>query len=126
MVSPRCSPPLRSIRLFMRYGEQLPAAHDLTSLRVIACTGEPLNPEAWHWAQTYLAGDGKWGYVVDNWWQTELGRPTLGTPATMPYRTGKAGIPAGRSQPPMWSIPKATLSALMSVAAWFSRRHSLT
>ena len=82
-----------AIRMFMRYGEQLPAAHDLTSLRVIACAGEPLNPEAWRWAQTYLAGDGKWGYVVDNWWQTELGGPTLGTPVTMPYRTGKAGIP---------------------------------
>jgi acetyl-CoA synthetase len=79
--------------MFMRYGEHLPAAHDLTSLRVIACAGEPLNPEAWHWAQTYLAGDGKWGYVVDNWWQTELAGPTLGTPVTMPYRTGKAGIP---------------------------------
>ena len=82
-----------AIRMFMRYGEHLPAAHDLTSLRVIACAGEPLNPEAWRWAQTYLAGDGKWGYVVDNWWQTELGGPTLGTPVTMPYRTGKAGIP---------------------------------
>jgi len=82
-----------AIRMFMRYGEHLPAAHDLTSLRVIACAGEPLNPEAWHWAQTYLAGDGKWGYVIDNWWQTELGGPTLGTPVTMPYRTGKAGIP---------------------------------
>ncbi len=82
-----------AIRMFMRYGEHLPAAHDLTSLRVIACAGEPLNPEAWHWAQTYLAGDGKWGYVVDNWWQTELAGPTLGTPVTMPYRTGKAGIP---------------------------------
>jgi len=82
-----------AIRMFMRYGEQHPAAHDLTSLRVIACAGEPLNPEAWHWAQTYLAGDGKWGYVVDNWWQTELAGPTLGTPVTMPYRTGKAGIP---------------------------------
>jgi acetyl-CoA synthetase len=82
-----------AIRMFMRYGEQLPAAHDLTSLRVIACAGEPLNPEAWHWAQTYLAGDGKWGYVVDNWWQSELGGPTLGTPITMPHRTGKAGIP---------------------------------
>jgi acetyl-CoA synthetase len=82
-----------AIRMFMRYGEQLPSAHDLTSLRVIACAGEPLNPEAWRWAQTYLAGDGKWGYVVDNWWQTELAGPTLGTPVTMPYRHGKAGIP---------------------------------
>lgn len=82
-----------AIRMFMRYGEQLPTAHDLSTLRVIACAGEPLNPEAWHWAQTYLAGDGKWGYVVDNWWQTELGGPTLGTPVTKPTYPGKAGLP---------------------------------
>ena len=59
---------------------------------MIACAGEPLNPEAWRWAQTYLAGDGKWGYVVDNWWQTELGGPALGTPVTLPMRPGKAGL----------------------------------
>ena len=82
-----------AIRMWMRYGESLPCARDLSSLRVIACAGEPLNPEAWHWAQTYLAGDGKWGYVVDNWWQTELGGPTLGTPITLPVRIGKAGLP---------------------------------
>lgn len=82
-----------AIRMWMRYGESLPCARDLSSLRVIACAGEPLNPEAWRWAQTYLAGDGKWGYVVDNWWQTELGGPTLGTPITLPVRIGKAGLP---------------------------------
>ena len=82
-----------AIRMWMRYGESLPCAHDLSTLRVIACAGEPLNPEAWRWAQTYLAGDGKWGYVVDNWWQTELGGPTLGTPITLPVRIGKAGLP---------------------------------
>ena len=76
----------------MRYGESYPAAHDLTSLRVIACAGEPLNPEAWRWAQTHLAGDGKWGYVIDNWWQTELGGPALGTPPSMAMRPGKVGV----------------------------------
>ena len=81
-----------ALRMFMRYGEALPQKHDLTSLRLLACAGEPLNPEAWRWAQTYLAGDGKWGYVVDNWWQTELGGPALGTPATLPMRPGKAGL----------------------------------
>ena len=82
-----------ALRMFMRYGEKYPSSRDLSTLRVIACAGEPLNPEAWRWAQTYLAGDGKWGYVIDNWWQTELGGPTLGTPATMPVRPGKAGVP---------------------------------
>ena len=81
-----------ALRMFMRYGEALPQKHDLTSLRLLACAGEPLNPEAWRWAQTYIAGDGKWGYVVDNWWQTELGGPALGTPGTLPMRPGKAGL----------------------------------
>jgi acetyl-CoA synthetase len=81
-----------ALRMFMRYGEKYPQQYDLTSLRFIACAGEPLNPEAWRWAQTYLAGDGKWGYVVDNWWQTELGGPALGTPPSMAMRPGKAGV----------------------------------
>jgi len=81
-----------ALRMFMRYGESYPAAHDLTTLRVIACAGEPLNPEAWRWAQTHLAGDGKWGYVIDNWWQTELGGPALGTAPSMAMRPGKVGV----------------------------------
>jgi acetyl-CoA synthetase len=82
-----------ALRMFMRHGESYPAKFDLSSLRLIACAGEPLNPEAWRWAQTHLAGDGKWGYVIDNWWQTELGGPALGTPPGMPMRPGKVGVP---------------------------------
>ena len=100
-----------ALRMFMRYGEQYPAKYDLTTLKVIACAGEPLNPEAWRWAQTHLAGDGKWGYVIDNWWQTELGGPAIGTPPSMAMRPGKAGVAVpgceadvvdeeGRSTPP--------------------------
>jgi acetyl-CoA synthetase len=80
-----------AIRMFMKYGEAFPQQYDLTGLRLVACAGEPLNPEAWRWAQTHLAGDGRWGYVVDNWWQTELGAPTIATPAAMPMRPGKIG-----------------------------------
>ena len=81
-----------AIRFFMRFGAELPAKYDITSLKVLACAGEPLNPEAWRWAQTHLCGNGSHGYCVDNWWQTELGAPTIATPATMAMRTGKAGI----------------------------------
>ena len=81
-----------AIRMFMRYGEKYPQQHDLSSLRVLACAGEPLNPEAWRWAQTYLCGDGKWGYCVDNWWQTEIAGPTVATHCTMAVRPGKAGV----------------------------------
>jgi len=82
-----------AVRMFMRFGEGYPGKYDITSLRVLACAGEPLNPEAWRWAQTYLCGDGKWGYCVDNWWQTEIAGPTLATHPTMPTRPGKAGVP---------------------------------
>ncbi len=82
-----------AIRFFMRFGAELPAKYDLSSLRVLACAGEPLNPEAWRWAQTHLCGDGSHGYCVDNWWQTELGAPSIATPVTMPMRPGKAGVP---------------------------------
>ncbi|MGZ4816565.1 MAG: acetate--CoA ligase, partial [Terriglobales bacterium] len=81
-----------ALRMFMRYGESYPAKHDISSLKVIACAGEPLNPEAWRWAQTHIAGDGRWGYVVDNWWQTELGCPAIGTPPSEAMRPGKCGI----------------------------------
>jgi len=81
-----------AIRFFMRFGEELPNSYNIKSLKVIACAGEPLNPEAWRWAQKNLCGDGEHGYVVDNWWQTELGAPTIGTPITMAMREGKAGI----------------------------------
>ena len=81
-----------ALRFFMRFGEEIPAKYDLKSLRQISCAGEPLNPEAWAWSQKHLCGDGRWGYVVDNWWQTELGAPTIATPPTFPMRSGKAGI----------------------------------
>lgn len=77
--------------MFMRLGEKYPAAYNLKSLRVIACAGEPLNPEAWRWAQEHLAGDGRWGYVIDNWRQTELGGPAIATLPVMAMRPGKAG-----------------------------------
>jgi acetyl-CoA synthetase len=81
-----------AIRMFMRHGAGYPQAHDLTSLRLLACAGEPLNLEAWRWAQTHLCGDGRWGYCVDNWWQTELAGPTIGTHCTMAVRPGKTGV----------------------------------
>ncbi len=86
-----------AIRFFMRFGEELPKKYDITSLKVLACAGEPLNPEAWRWAQTHLCGgengDRAHGFCVDNWWQTELGAPTIATPVTMAMRMGKAGVP---------------------------------
>ncbi|MFE1294202.1 acetate--CoA ligase [Streptomyces sp. NPDC058731] len=59
------------IRTFMKWGEQVPAAHDLSSIRVLGSVGEPINPEAWRWYREHL-GAGR-APVVDTWWQTETG-----------------------------------------------------
>ena len=96
-----------ALRMFMRFGEQYPQKYDLTSLRLIACAGEPLNPEAWRWAQTYLAGDGKWGYVIDNWWQTELGGPAIGTPPTYGQCVPESAACPCRAPKLRWSMSKA-------------------
>jgi acetyl-CoA synthetase len=60
-----------AIRAFMRWGEEHPARHDLTSLRLLGSVGEPINPEAWMWYRRVIGGDRC--PVVDTWWQTETG-----------------------------------------------------
>ncbi len=82
-----------AIRMFMRFGPEYPQKYNLKSLRFLTCAGEPLNPEAWRWAHEHLVGNGAWGYVADNWWQTETGGPCLGTPICLDSRPGKVGKP---------------------------------
>ncbi len=38
-----------AVRTLMRHGDQWLRQHDLSSLRILASTGEPWNPEAWMW-----------------------------------------------------------------------------
>jgi acetyl-CoA synthetase len=81
-----------AVRMWMSHGAEAPARYDLSPLRLIACAGEPLNPEAHHWAQEHLVGASN-GMVVDNWWQTEVAGPVLGTLPTFDARPGKVGKP---------------------------------
>ncbi|HZL02681.1 MAG TPA: acetate--CoA ligase, partial [Cellulomonas sp.] len=60
-----------AIRTCMKWGDDIPAAHDLSSLRVLGSVGEPINPEAWVWYRRVIGGDRT--PVVDTWWQTETG-----------------------------------------------------
>ena len=60
-----------TIRTFMRWGTEHPAAHDLSSLRLLGSVGEPINPEAWMWYRQHVGG-GRCP-IVDTWWQTETG-----------------------------------------------------
>ncbi|MDA1129546.1 MAG: acetate--CoA ligase [Chloroflexi bacterium] len=82
-----------ALRMLMRYGEEYPLKYDLRSLRFLTCAGEPLNPEALKWTYEFICGNGDWGHIVDNWWQTETGGPCLGTTATMPVKPGRVGRP---------------------------------
>jgi len=75
-----------AIRAFMKWGDQHPAKHDLTGLRLLGTVGEPINPEAWMWYREHIGG-GRCP-IVDTWWQTETGHilitPLPGIVATKP------------------------------------------
>ena len=60
-----------AIRTFMKWGDELPKSHDLSSLRLLGSVGEPINPEAWMWYREVIGG-GRCP-IVDTWWQTETG-----------------------------------------------------
>lgn len=98
-----------AIRSFIKWGEQYPLKHDLSSLRVLGTVGEPINPEAWMWYHEII-GKGRCP-IVDTWWQTETGcamisplpgaTPTVPGTATRPLPgilldvVTKAGKPVG-------------------------------
>ena len=60
-----------AIRAFMRWGDDWPAGHDLSKLRLLGTVGEPINPEAWVWYHEKIGGSSC--PIVDTWWQTETG-----------------------------------------------------
>ncbi len=77
-----------ALRMLMRYGPELAAAHDLSALRFIASVGEPLNPEVVVWGQEALGLP-----VHDNWWQTETGAIMISNYAAMDIWPGSMGRP---------------------------------
>jgi acetyl-CoA synthetase len=74
------------IRTWMKWGDEFPKAHDLSSLRLLGSVGEPINPEAWMWYREVIGGNRC--PIVDTWWQTETGgimiSPLPGVTATKP------------------------------------------
>jgi acetyl-CoA synthetase len=75
-----------TIRTLMKWGEEFPTSHDLSSLRLLGSVGEPINPEAWMWYRRHIGRDRC--PIVDTWWQTETGgiliTPLPGITATKP------------------------------------------
>ena len=80
-----------TIRMWMKFGDEPPSRYDRSSLKLLICAGEPLNPEAYHWARRNARQGG--AEVRDNWWQTETAGPTIGTLLSMSSRPGRAGKP---------------------------------
>ena len=81
-----------AIRAFIKLGEEHPAKHDLSSLRLIGTVGEPINPEAWTWYRRVIGGDRC--PVIDTWWQTETGGTMITTlPGVHDAKPGSAGVP---------------------------------
>ena len=88
-----------AIRAFMKWGDEYPAKHDLSRLRLLGSVGEPINPEAWMWYREHIGGDRT--PIVDTWWQTETGMilitPLPGVTTTKPGAATKPfpGVDAG-------------------------------
>ncbi|MDZ4716913.1 MAG: acetate--CoA ligase [Roseiflexaceae bacterium] len=79
------------VRGLMRYGDSWPKRRDLSGLRLLACAGEPLNPEAWRWFNEVIGGGRS--PIIDNWWQTETSRPMISAFASMPMKPGSCAYP---------------------------------
>ena len=81
-----------AIRTYMKWGEEIPAQHDLSSLRLLGSVGEPINPEAWVWYRRVIGGDRT--PVVDTWWQTETGAIMISPlPGVTAAKPGSAQTP---------------------------------
>ena len=81
-----------AIRTFMKWGAEIPAEFDLSSMRLLGSVGEPINPEAWMWYREHIGGDNC--PIVDTWWQTETGgimiSPLPGVTSTKPGSAQRA------------------------------------
>ncbi|MEG4321709.1 MULTISPECIES: acetate--CoA ligase [unclassified Microcoleus] len=81
-----------AIRTFMKMGEELPNARNLSSLRLLGTVGEPINPEAWMWYQRVIGNSNC--PIVDTWWQTETGGIMItALPGAIPTKPGSATLP---------------------------------
>jgi acetyl-CoA synthetase len=80
------------IRTFMKWGREIPDAHDLSSLRLLGSVGEPINPEAWRWYRRVIGAERL--PIVDTWWQTETGATMISPlPGVAAAKPGSAMTP---------------------------------
>ncbi|HEV3146719.1 MAG TPA: acetate--CoA ligase [Gemmataceae bacterium] len=81
-----------AIRAFIKWGDDWPNKHDLSSLRLLGTVGEPINPEAWMWYHKVIGKERC--PIVDTWWQTETGAIMISPlPGAIPTKPGSATRP---------------------------------
>jgi acetyl-CoA synthetase len=80
-----------AIRGLMRFGEEWPKKHDISSLRILGSVGEPINPEAWIWYRHNIGHDEL--PIMDTWWQTETGMILISPTVVIPLKPGSASRP---------------------------------
>ena len=81
-----------AIRAFMKWGDDWPNRHDLSSLRLLGSVGEPINPEAWMWYRNVIGKETC--PIVDTWWQTETGGIMISPlPGATPTKPGSCTRP---------------------------------
>lgn len=83
-----------AIRTFMKWGDDIPAKHDLSSIRLLGSVGESINPEAYIWYRKHIGADR--APIVDTWWQTETGQIMI---SPLP------GVTAGKPGSAMRALP---------------------
>jgi acetyl-CoA synthetase len=111
-----------AIRAFMKWGDEWPKKHDLSSLRLLGSVGEPINPEAWMWYHSVIGG--KRCPIVDTWWQTETGGIMISPlPGATPTKPGTATLPFFGIQPEVVDdqgkpVPKGTGGKLVVRKPW--------
>jgi acetyl-CoA synthetase len=83
-----------ALRMFMKFGDDVPNSFDLSTLRLLGTVGEPINPEVWKW---YFKTIGKEKCpIIDTWWQTETGGMLISSlPGieTIPLKPGSGTLP---------------------------------
>ena len=80
-----------ALRMFMKFGDDLPNSFNLSTLRLLGTVGEPINPEVWKWYFDVI-GKNKCP-IIDTWWQTETGGMMISNlPGieTIPLKPGSA------------------------------------
>ena len=111
-----------AIRTFMKWGDDVPAEYDLSSLRLLGSVGESINPEAYMWYREHIGGDNC--PIVDTWWQTETGQimisPLPGVTSGKPGSAMKAlpGISADVLDDAGDSVPNGSGGYLVLTEPW--------